>query len=78
MIPHRLALGISDDLVKTSDRNLVHFYRREITAGSLKSVPTGARKRLKKAGLVGVIHHKGLTGSKVSLTSYGEALMEET
>lgn len=77
MSVHKRALGISEDLVKISDRNLVHYFRKEIKAGNLTNIPTGARKRLKKAGIVGILHYRGLSGSVCSLTPYGEALLEE-
>lgn len=74
---HARALGISEDLVKISDRNLVYFFRAELRGQSMEGIPTGARKRLKMAGIITTTYTRGATGSGVDLTSYGKVLLKE-
>jgi len=77
LMKHQKALEISRDLTHASDRNLAHYYRKEIKAGDLTNIPKGARSRLKKAGIVGYPRYRGIKGAGLSLTPYGERLLEE-
>ncbi|MBA7544813.1 hypothetical protein ES705_37174 [subsurface metagenome] len=74
---HREALRISEDLVRTSDLNLVYYYRKEIRACNLGLVPKGVRRRLIISGVVRHSHPSGHTGSSYVLTPRGEVLLEE-
>lgn len=78
MIPeHRKALGISEDLVNISDRNLVHFFREELRGLAIEGIPGGPRKRFKEAGIITNSPRRGISGSAYALTPYGEALLKE-
>ena len=74
---HQRALRVSEDLVRTSDLNLVYYYRKEIKACNLGLVPKGVRRRLILSGVVRHSHTRGRTGSSYAITPRGEVLLEE-